>query len=75
MHSDYLWQAAYLAAVYETDDSLIRGRILEARSAIEERLLSPIDEGELKALKSAQEGLEALQAERVIAMTKNLRKR
>jgi hypothetical protein len=32
--TNYLWQAAYMAAVYETDDSLMDGRILEARAAL-----------------------------------------
>ncbi len=39
---NYLRQAAYMAAVYETDYSLMDGRILEASAAIEQRLLSPI---------------------------------
>jgi len=39
----YLWIAAYEAAVFETDNALMPGRILEALAAIEQRLLSPID--------------------------------
>jgi hypothetical protein len=38
-----LWIAAYEAAVFETDNALMPGRILEALAAIEQRLLSPID--------------------------------
>jgi hypothetical protein len=62
---DYLWQAAYMAAVYETDDSLMEGRILEARSAIEERLLSPIEGEEYRAIQYAEKALNVLRAERV----------
>jgi hypothetical protein len=64
--SIYSWQLAYFAAVCETDDSLLMGRILEARSAIEQRLLSPIDmEGEeYKGIKNAERGLAILTGER-----------
>jgi hypothetical protein len=43
------------------------GRILEALAAIEQRLLVPneIDTEELKAIQNAQNGLQALKAERV----------
>jgi hypothetical protein len=66
-HAVYLWRDAYQAAVCETDDSLIPGRILEARSAIEQRLLSPIetDSEEYRAIKNAEKALEILKAERV----------
>jgi hypothetical protein len=66
-HAVYLWRDAYQGAVCETDDSLIPGRILEARSAIEQRLLSPIetDSEEYRALKNAEKALEILKAERV----------
>ena len=63
--SNYLWQAAYMAAVYETDDSLMDGRILEARAALEQRLLSPIEAEECRAIQNAERALEALRAERV----------
>ena len=65
--TNYLWNAAYMAAVYETDDSLMPGRILEALSAIEQRLLTPseIDTEEFKAIQNAQDGLRALKAERM----------
>jgi hypothetical protein len=68
--TNYLWQAAYMAAVYETDDSLMPGRILEALAAIEQTLLAPseIDAQELKAIQNAQDGLQALRAERVANM-------
>jgi hypothetical protein len=63
--TNYLWQAAYMAAVYETDYSLMDGRILEARAAIEQRLLSPIEGEECRALVDAEEALEVLRAERI----------
>jgi hypothetical protein len=59
MDGIYSWQAAYLAAVCETDDSLMDGSILEARSALEQRLLSPI------AVKNAKKALEVLRTERI----------
>ena len=62
---NYLWQAAYMAAVYETDDSLMDGRILEARAALEQRLLSPIEGEEYRAIENAERALEVLRAERV----------
>lgn len=65
MDGIYSWQAAYLAAVCETDDSLMDGRILEARSALEQRLLSPIEGEEYRAIKNAEKALEVLRAERV----------
>jgi hypothetical protein len=63
--ANYLWQAAYMAAVCETDDSLMDGRILEARAALEQRLLSPIEDEEYRAIKNAERALEVLRAERV----------
>ena len=65
-----LWEAAYMAVVCETDDSLMPGRILEALAAIEQRLLAPskIDAEELKAIQNAQDGLQALKAERLANM-------
>jgi hypothetical protein len=67
LEAKYLWQAPYLAAVCETDDDEMPGRILEALAALEQRLLSPseIDAEELKAIKDAQDGLQGLKAERV----------
>lgn len=63
--TNYLWQAAYMAAVYETDDSLMDGRILEARAALEQRLLSPIEGEEYRAIENAEKALEVLRGERV----------
>jgi hypothetical protein len=65
--TDYLWFDSYLNAICETDDTKKSGRILEARSALEERLLSPVPPGgdEEKAIETAQTGLKKLAAERV----------
>jgi hypothetical protein len=64
---NYSWYAPYYEAICETDDSLMPDRILEALSAIEERLLSPIEleSEELRAIENAQTGLERLKDERV----------
>jgi hypothetical protein len=63
--ANYLWHAAYMAAVCETDDSLMDGRILEARAALEQRLLSPIEGEEYRAIENAEKALEVLRAERI----------
>ena len=67
MSSIDLWRPAYLAAVCETDDSRMMIRIMEARAAIEQRLLLPIDEDseEYRAIKAAQNALDVLKSERV----------
>ena len=64
---NYSWYAPYYEAICETDDSLMPSRILEALSAIEERLLSSIelDSEELRAIEDAQTGLKRLKEERV----------
>ena len=63
--TNYLWFDSYLNAICETDDTKQAGRILEARSALEERLLSPVGPGsdEEKAINNAQEGLTILTGE------------
>ena len=65
--TNYLWFPAYFAAVCETDDSLMHGRILEALAALEQRLLSPVDTDseEYRAIKNAEEALATLRVERV----------
>jgi hypothetical protein len=65
--TDYLWFDSYLNAICETDDMKKAGRILEARSALEERMLSPVRPGsdEEKAIQTAELGLKVLTAERV----------
>jgi hypothetical protein len=63
----YAWQAPYIAAVLETDAARIRVHIYEAMTAIEERRLSAIklDSDEEGALRNAEDGLNALIAERL----------
>jgi hypothetical protein len=61
----YLWYGPYWEAICETDDSKLAGRILEARAAFEQRLLSPVDEEEYRAIKRAEKALEILAAERL----------
>jgi hypothetical protein len=61
----YSGQQAYLAAVLETDNDLMPLRIYEALAATEQRLLSPIDAIEQKAIDDAQTGLLTLKAERI----------
>ena len=60
----YLWQDTYLSALTETDNSKLYARILEARSALEQRFLSPIDDEELRAMGVAAVALDALQRKR-----------
>jgi hypothetical protein len=62
----YPWEEPYMAAIYETDDANMPRHILEATSAIEQRLLSPVELGseEDKAIRRAQTGLATLRAER-----------
>ncbi len=65
--TNYLWFESYMNAICETDDTRIAGRILEARSALEERLLSPVTPGsdEERAIQTAQIGIKMLTAGRV----------
>jgi hypothetical protein len=60
MKNRYPWQSAYLAAVFETNDSRIGSRIIAAFSAIEQRLLNPVGYTELKDLHRAHDGLEKM---------------
>jgi hypothetical protein len=64
--TNYLWFESYMNAICETDDTRIASRILEARSALEERLLSPVKphSDEETAIKNAQYHLAILTAER-----------
>jgi|HubBroStandDraft_4_1064222.scaffolds.fasta_scaffold4904436_1 hypothetical protein len=57
----YSWQDPYLSALLETEDSKLYGRILEVRSALEQRLLSPVDDEELRAMSLAVELLDELE--------------
>jgi hypothetical protein len=61
----YSWQQGYLGAVLETDKRPDAFRIYEALAAIEQRLLSPMDAIEQRALADAQTGLLTLKAERI----------
>jgi hypothetical protein len=69
----YSWQQAYLAAVLETDNDLMPLRIYEALAAIEQRLLSPMDAIEQRAVDDAQTGLLTLKAERIVEGTSPIR--
>jgi hypothetical protein len=67
MKEKYTWQAAYRAAILETDNAAMSLRIYEALAAIEQRRLSylEIDGEEDRALEDAERGLLALKAERL----------
>jgi hypothetical protein len=67
----YPWQTAYVSAVLEADEAKVHGLILEAVSAIEQRLLSPVDKGslEVKAIAVAQSVLMTLRADRVAELS------
>ena len=67
MNEKYTWQAAYQAAILETDNASMSLRIYEALAAIEQRRLSDLDLGseEDRALQDAERGLQALKAERI----------
>jgi hypothetical protein len=58
----YDWQRPYTAAIWETDNLLMEGRIGEALSAVEERRLSPVQVGsdEDRALTEADNGIQGL---------------
>jgi hypothetical protein len=57
----YSWQDPYLSALLETEESKLHGRILEVRSALEQRRLSPVDDKELRAISLAVEQLRNLE--------------
>ena len=67
MNETYTWQAAYRAAILETDNAAIPLRIYEALAAIEQRRLSDLEPGseEDRSLEDAERGLLALKAERI----------
>ena len=67
MKEKYTWQAAYRAAILETDNAAMSLRIYEALAAIEQRRLSylEIDGEEDRALEDAERSLRALKAERL----------
>jgi hypothetical protein len=49
-NATYLWEESYMAAIYETDDANMPSRIFEAVSAIEQRLLNPVEHGSEKEI-------------------------
>jgi hypothetical protein len=57
----YLWQDSYISALTETDEIKLRSCILEARSALEQRLLSPADNKELCAMVLAASTLDRME--------------
>ncbi len=62
----YDWQQPYPAAIWETDNLLMEGRISEALSAVEERRLSrgQVARDEGNALAEADAGIQSLMIER-----------
>jgi histidine ammonia-lyase len=69
----YDWQLPYTAAICETDNLLMEGRIGEALSAVEERRLSPVQVGsdEGHALAEADAGIQSLITERTEKAVRN----
>jgi hypothetical protein len=63
---NYPWQEPYTAAIWETDDLLMDSRIYEARSAIAQRRLSPVETNsdEDHALSEADIGIQTLITEK-----------
>jgi hypothetical protein len=63
----YDWQQPYTAAIWETDDRLIKARVHEALSTVELRRLSPVepDSDEDRALTAAEAGLRSLITEQM----------
>ena len=59
----YHWQAAYVPAILENDDSRICSRIYEAIAAIERRRLTSVNSDEDLALTQAEAGLQILISE------------
>jgi hypothetical protein len=57
----YSWQEPYLSALLETEKSKLYARILEVRSAFEQRLLSPIHDEELRAMSVAASVLDMME--------------
>jgi hypothetical protein len=62
LETTYDWQQPYTAAIWETDNRLIKGRVCLALSTLERRRLSPVepDSDEDRALASAETGLRLL---------------
>src|SRR5580704_836722 len=64
--TNYLWFESYQNAICETDETKKAGLLLEARSALEQRLLSPVipNSEEEIAINRALQGLAVLTAQR-----------
>jgi hypothetical protein len=62
---NYPWQQPYLEAIQEIDNAKMPHHLMEALAAIEQRLLSPINQDSLecKAIENTRRGIEALRAE------------
>jgi ATP dependent DNA ligase domain len=63
----YLWQLDYIAALLETDDSMLPRRLYAAIAAIEQRLLSPVEPGSVEdhAIKQAQKVIAVIRADQL----------
>ena len=63
----YLWQLDYIAALLETDDSMLPRRLYAAIAAIEQRLLSPVEPGSVEdhAIKQAQKVIAVIRADKL----------
>ena len=68
--SSSAWRTAYISTLFEKDAVKLAVGILEARSAINERLNSPVEISatEHQALEVARQALRSLKAQKVDAM-------
>jgi hypothetical protein len=60
----YSWQEPYISVLLEPDEAKFYARTLEVRAAFEQRLLSTVDDEELRAMGVAALALEALEQKR-----------
>jgi hypothetical protein len=60
----YSWQEPYISTLLETDGAKQRVHILETRAAFEQRLLSSVDDEELRAMNVAAIVLAGLERKR-----------
>jgi hypothetical protein len=61
--SIYSWQEPYLESLLETEKSKRHARILETHAALEQRLLSPVGDEELRAMGAAVATLDLLEGQ------------
>jgi hypothetical protein len=59
----YSWQEPYFASLIETEESRRHALILEAKSAFEQRLLTPVGDEELREMRAAAATLDLLEGE------------